>query len=297
MSAIPSPRKVEALLQRMVERPFLRRAPFDLPLLKANLRRAMVDEVKLVAPSRFLVAVPADQFARVGPELREWESQLAEYYRQVVDENGWSSVDQPRIRVAAGPELRGNTVMVSVDEEYLVQHGRSFRPGNRRGGRLSLLSSAAAMAVGLYLVVLLAAPDLIPSWMPTPSLPQPEAISAPSLADGWEAAQETAVRTVSDGANSLRRAAETTLPKRASGEVAASPGLTVRAGSPSRQGGVSPEGFLARGTVVHWWSFQEARGESIAGEDRWLEIGRAGPEWGDRSGQKLYVWMGGIEVR
>ncbi len=297
MSAIPSPERVEAALQRLVERPFLRRAPLDLPLLKASLKRAMVDEVKLVAPSHFLLAVPAEQFERLGPSLREWEAQLAEYYLEVVEENGWSRVDHPRIRIVADPDLRGNAVMVSVEEGYLVHHGRALGQRKRRRALGSFLASSAAVVASLYLVALLLLPGLVPAWAPAPGLPEGGRITAPALGRWWDGTRQAATRGLADGVQALGRAAGEAVPKRVTGEVVVSPGLTVRAGSPSRSGGVSPDGLLARGTVLHWWSFQVARGESIGGEDRWVEVGRAGPEWGDYQGQKLYVWMGGLQVR
>lgn len=306
MSAIPSPGRVEAALQRMVERPFLRRAPLDLPLLKASLKRAMADELKPVAPSRFVLAVPAEQFSRLGSTVREWEEQLAEYLLEVVEENGWSAVDHPRIQILPDPQLRGNTVMVSVDEGYLVRHGRTLRQKKRREVLVPFLASMGAMMASLYMFVLLVTPGMVPAWLPSLRLPTAGAVptppgdrplALPPLAAWWDNARDIVTEAASGTIKSAVRVLREAVPRRVTGEVGVSPGLNVRAGSPSRTGGVSPSGFLPEGTVLHWWSFQVARGESIAGEDRWVEIGRAGPEWGDRVGEKLYVWMGGLRVR
>lgn len=299
MSASPLPKRIEVALERVLERPFTRRASLDLPLLKTSLKRAMEDELKLVPPSRYTLAVPAEQEPRVRESLPIWREQLIDYFLELARQNGWSVVGQPRIEIAFVPDLRGNTVMVSVDEGYLANHGRPVR---RRGrsGPLGLLAKALVslciMLAGLSLFSLIAAPDL---WRAVP-LPVSDATlrEAPGrAADWWRGAGPWAARAVSDGLQSASRAVQEMMPRRLTGEVVASPGLSVRAGSPSTAGGTRADVFLPRGTVVQWWSFQEVRGEAIAGEDRWVEIGRAGPEWGDWEGARLYVWIGGLEVR
>ncbi len=303
MPAIPSLGRIEAALQGLLERPFLRRAPLDLPLLKTKLRRAMADELKPVSPSRFVLAVSAQQLRDLEPQREVWEAQLAQYFEELVRENGWSAVTAPRVEIVADPELQGNEVMVSVDESYLVHHGRTLRRIRRRGGLIPLLASTGAMLACLYLAVLLVVPGLMPAWVPMPrvpsgqiSLPAPSLPSVrPILTGWWDGARQAVSRAVGEGVKSAGRA----LPTRVSGEVAVSPGLTVRAGSPDRSGGAidGPGGFLPTGTTVQWWSFQVARGEPIGGEDRWVMIGRAGAEWGEYAGQDLYVWMGGLRVK
>ncbi len=304
MPAIPSLGRVEAALQRWLERPFLRRASVDLPLLKTSLKRAMVDELKPVAPSRFLLVVPQARPAELESHREEWEQQLTQYYLEVARQNGWSVVTPPAVEIVADPDQSGSWVRVAVDEDYLVYRGAALRhPRWQRGNLIPLLASSAAMIACLYLAILLVVPGAMPSWARFPQLPSgqpsspapaPQPTPAPRVAF-WDSAS----KAVGDGFQAMSRGVGDTIPHRVSAVVSPSPGLAVRAGSPSREGATldGPNGRLPQGSTLQWWSFQVVHGESIGGEDRWVRIGLAGPEWGSDTGKVLYVWMGGLETQ
>lgn len=248
-------------------------------------------------PTRYTVVVPDEMRFRLRGEPGEWETELAEYFLDVVRENGWSAVSHPMVRIVFDPALKGGDIRVAVDESYLLHRGQTV-PRRTRGSVLStVLVSSAMLLACAYLLALLAVPGLLPSGFSVPGGVQSAWSSAGDRVDSWW-----------DAARARIAGAFESRPSQASGEsreggdatrgvVTASPWLTVRAGSPSRSGAVHPNVHFPQGMELQWSPSQVVQGESINGEDRWIEVGTAGPEWGDREGQPLYVWMGGLRLQ
>jgi hypothetical protein len=294
LASPPRRNRVEGAIERVVERPFTRRATVDLPLMKGSLRRAMQDELKLMPPSRYTIVVPEDMRFRLRGDVAEWEEELAQYFLEVVRDNGWSAVSHPMVKIVFDSSLTGSDIRVAVDEGYLVHHGGTA-PKNARTSRFtSVLVSVAMLLACAYLLALLAIPGLLPSSFHLPDGVQSAWRSAGDQVDSWWDGAIAAVtggvrdrgRTVigGEGGESMR------------GEVTARPWLAVRAGAPSRSGGVHPNVHFPQGMELEWSSSQIVTGEPVSGEDRWIHVGTAGPEWGDREGQELYIWMGGLRM-
>lgn len=278
-----------------MERPFTRRATIDLPLMKGSLRRAMQDELKLMPPSRYTIVVPEDMRFRLRGDIAEWEKELAEYFLEVVRDNGWSAVSHPIVKVVFDPSLTGSDIRVAVDESYLVHHGGTAPKRTRASGLSTVLVSTAMLLACAYLLALLAIPGLLPSSFHLPDGVESAWRSAGDQVDSWWGAASGAVAGgIAERTGTGSRAGEGGENMR--GEVTSFPWLAVRAGSPSRSGGVHPNVYFPQGMELQWSASQVVTGETVSGEDRWIRVGRAGPEWGDREGQDLFIWMGGLRV-
>jgi hypothetical protein len=286
--------RIEGAIERAVERPFTRRATIDLPLMKGALRRAMEDELKMMPPSRYTIVVPENMRFRLQGDIREWEEELADYFLEVVRDNGWSAVSHPIVKVVYDPDLAGSDIRVSVDESYLVHHGGTAPKRARTSGISTFLVSAAMLLACAYLLALLAIPGLLPSSIRLPDGVESAWRSAGDQVDSWWGG---AIATVTGGAEDRARAVVGGQDgEMMRGTVSVHPWLSVRSGTPSRSGGLHPSVYFPQGMEVEWSTSQIVTGESVNGEDRWIKVGTAGPEWGDREGQDLFIWMGGLRV-
>jgi hypothetical protein len=296
LAARPRRNRIEGAIEQVVERPFTRRANIDLPLMKGSLRRAMEDELKLMPPSRYTIVVPDETRVRLRGDIAEWERELSEYFLDVVRDNGWSAVSHPIVKIVYDPALRGSEMRVAVDESYLVHHGGTRPKRARTRGFPTVLISSAMLLACAYLLALLAIPGLLPSSFRVPDGIESAWRSAGSQVDSWWDAATGAVAGRVAGQGERGASADRQGDERMRGEVTAHPWLSVRAGTPGRSGGVHPNVYFPRGMELEWSSSQVVAGESVSGEDRWILVGTAGPEWGDREGQDLYIWMGGLRV-
>ena len=296
--------RIEALLERAVEGPFQRRTSADLPLLKSRLRRAMEEELRPVPPSRYRIALPAAEVERLRDEIPGWEAELRDYFLQLVRENGWGVASPPEVRIVTDARPGRGQPPVAVENDLLIP-GTAMSPlARRRGGPFAAASSLVG-SVCLYLLVLLASPQAIPTALQPGALAQGAGavlqagwgLAQRGAGTLWQGAQDAAGLTIGRALLPAARASESPSPREYTGVVSASPALAVRAGEPSTRGGVRPGGRMPRGSEVRWRENQVVRGEAIEGEDRWIEIGMAGAEWGPRTGQPLYVWMGGVAER
>ena len=271
--------------------------------MKGALRRAMEDELKVMPPTRYTIVVPEDMRFRLGGDIAEWEDELAEYFLEVVRENRWSAVSHPMVRVMYDPRLKGSDIRVSVDESYLAHHGDPVPRRARSSVLTTVLVSSVILLACAYLLALLAIPGLLPTSFETPALP---AVVGSGVQSAWHSAGDR-VASWWDGDGGPGNGQEGSGPQagdgsgqsgtKVRGEVTVYPMAHVRAGSPSRSGGVHPNYHFPQGMKLEWSPSQVVEGESINGEKRWIEVGTAGPDWGDRQGQKLYVWMGGLKVQ
>jgi hypothetical protein len=250
----------------------------------------MEDELKAVVPSRYTITVSAAQLRTVDSARAEWEVDLAAYFLEILRENSWSAIGRPRITIAYDPALTGDEVRVAVEEPDIIYNGGPFRIPRGDGQVWAALTFVIVLIACGFLIVGILRPDWLDEfpvsfpWTVRPAQP---------LVLPWDSDGEQPVSWWGSARDAILGRA----PGGSRGEVVASPCLAVRAGEPSTRAATLPGSCIQRGTILTWQEGQIARGESFRGEDRWLEVGEAGPEWGRNVGQKLYVWMGGVEKR
>lgn len=112
--------RVEAQLERIVELPFNKAAPFDVRELKRKLLLALRDAGGSVLPDQWYVRLPAGLKARDG-EVRALVDSLWRSVLTATDRRDWPAGIPPAIHVEYQPELAVGSLMVGYTVSSAVR--------------------------------------------------------------------------------------------------------------------------------------------------------------------------------